>query len=112
MDMSDVNERAVNLSRNAVLEQKLNAQVFISDAYENINNKYNYIISNPPIRVGKTKLYEIVMNAKDYLTSDGELWIVVRKKQGADSIIKDMKVIYNNVCVVKKKKGFYIVKAS
>lgn len=112
VDMSDVNERAVNLSRNAVLEQKLNAQVFISDAYENINNKYNYIISNPPIRVGKTKLYEIVMNAKDYLTSDGELWIVVRKKQGADSIIKDMKMIYNNVCIVKKKKGFYIVKAS
>ena len=111
VDMSDVNKRAIHLSKMAIKEQNLNVNVFESDAYQNITNKYDYIISNPPIRVGKEKLYEIIMNAKSYLNQDGELWIVIRKKQGAESLIRDMKNIYSIVEVVTKKKGFYIVKA-
>lgn len=112
VDMSDVNKRAIHLSKMSLKEQDLKANVFESDAYENINNKYDYIVSNPPIRVGKEKLYEIIMGAKDYLNDNGELWIVVRKQQGAESLIRDMKEIYNSVEVVIKKKGFYIVKAN
>lgn len=111
VDMSDINERAMMLSRKALEEQDLNANVFESDAYHNINKKYNYIVSNPPIRVGKEKLYEIVLGAENHLNENGELWIVVRKKQGAESIIRDMKEVYKNVEVVTKKKGFYIIKA-
>ena len=111
VDMSDVNERVMMLSRKALEEQDLNANVFESDAYHNINKKYNYIVSNPPIRVGKEKLYEIVLGAKNHLNENGELWIVVRKKQGAESLIRDMKEVYKNVEVVTKKKGFYIIKA-
>ena len=76
-----------------------------------ISNKYDYIVSNPPIRVGKKKLYEIIMGAKDHLKDKGELWIVVRKQQGAKSLINDMKEVYNSVLVVTKKKGFYIIKS-
>ena len=67
VDMSDVNKRAIHLSKMSLKEQGLNANVFESDAYKNITNKYDYIVSNPPIRVGKEKLYEIVMNAKEHL---------------------------------------------
>lgn len=111
VDMSDVNLRAMELSRKAVIEQKLKANIFESDAYYNIKNKYDYIVSNPPIRVGKEKLYEIVMGAKEYLNENGELWIVVRKKQGAESLIRDMREVYNVVEIVTKKKGFYIIKS-
>lgn len=111
VDMSDVNKRAIHLSKMAIKEQNLNVNVFESDAYQNITNKYDYIISNPPIRVGKEKLYEIIMNAKDYLNNNGELWLVVRKQQGAESLIRDMKEVYALVGVVTKKKGFYIIKA-
>ena len=111
VDMSDVNQRAIGLAKKSLGEQKLNANVFISDAYQNINNKYDFILSNPPIRVGKEKLYEIIMKAKNYLKEHGELWIVVRKKQGADSLVKDMKKVYDKVEIVTKKKGFYIIKA-
>ena len=112
VDMSDVNERALGLSKLAIKEQGLNANVFESNAYENINKKYDYIVSNPPIRVGKEKLYEIIMGAKDYLKENGELWIVVRKKQGADSLVRDMKKVYTSVDIVEKKKGFCIIKAN
>lgn len=112
VDMSDVNKRAIHLSKMSLKEQNLNANVFESDAYQNINSKYDYIVSNPPIRVGKEKLYEIIMGAKDHLTDNGELWIVVRKQQGAESMLRDMKNAYKTVEVIAKKKGFFIIKAS
>ena len=112
VDMSDVNKRAIHLSKMSLKEQNLNANVFESDAYKNITNKYDYIVSNPPIRVGKEKLYEIVMNAKEHLKDGGLLWIVVRKQQGAESMLRDMKNAYKIVEVIAKKKGFFIIKAS
>ena len=112
VDMSDVNKRAIHLSKMSLKEQGLNANVFESDAYKNITNKYDYIVSNPPIRVGKEKLYEIVMNAKEHLKDGGSLWIVVRKQQGAESMLRDMKNAYKIVEVIAKKKGFFIIKAS
>lgn len=112
VDMSDVNKRAIHLSKMSLKEQGLNANAFESDAYKNITNKYDYIVSNPPIRVGKEKLYEIVMNAKEHLKDGGSLWIVVRKQQGAESMVRDMKNAYKTVEVIAKKKGFFIIKAS
>lgn len=112
VDMSDVNKRAIHLSKMSLKEQGLNTNVFESDAYKNITNKYDYIVSNPPIRVGKEKLYEIVMNAKEHLKDGGSLWIVVRKQQGAESMVRDMKNAYKTVEVIAKKKGFFIIKAS
>lgn len=111
VDMCDVNERALELSKKAVSEQGLNANIFISDAYSAVDKKYDYILSNPPIRVGKQKLYEIVMNARERLKENGEVWLVVRKDKGADSLVRDMKKVYNKVDIVEKKKGFYIIKA-
>ena len=111
VDMSDVNERALHLSKMALKEQRLKANVFFSDAYENVNENYDYIISNPPIRVGKEKLYDIIMNAKDHLKENGELWIVIRKKQGAQTLRRDMRDGYEKVIITEKKKGYYIILA-
>lgn len=110
VDMCDINQRAVLLTKQAISEQKIDAHVFISDAYNSVENKYDYIISNPPIRVGKQKLYEIIMNAKNYLKPNGEIWLVVRKDKGAESMVRDMKKIYKTVEILEKKKGFYIIK--
>lgn len=111
VDMCDVNLKAIELSKKAINEQNLKANVFESDAYLNVINKYDYIISNPPIRVGKQKLYEIIMKAHDYLQDKGEVWLVVRKDKGAESLVRDMKKVYSNVEVIEKKKGFHIIKA-
>lgn len=111
VDMSDVNIRALNLTRKAVDEQILSANIIESDGYQNINSKYNYILSNPPIKAGKKVLYDIVIGSKDYLELDGELWIVIRKDKGADSLARDMKEHFSKVEVIAKKKGFNIIKA-
>ena len=111
VDMSDINKRAIHLAKKGLSEQSLKVNVFESDTYENIHEKYDYIVSNPPIRIGKQKLYEIVMNAKEHLKDNGEVWLVVRKDKGADSMVRDMKENYKQVKVVEKKKGFWIIRA-
>jgi len=110
VDMIDVNERAIHLCNMSKKENNLtNINVFKSDVYENITKKYDLIITNPPIHAGKKKVYEIIEKAKDYLNNNGNLWVVIRKDQGAKSLISDMEDIYN-VNIVCKDKGFFILK--
>lgn len=109
-DAVDVNKRALHLAEMNKRENfapKVN--FFLSDCYKNINKKYDVIISNPPIRAGKNIVYEIVMNARNYLKEDGKLFIVMNKDQGAKSLYKDLEKVYK--CeLINKKKGFWIIK--
>lgn len=109
-DAVDVNKRALHL---AEMNKKENfapkVNFFLSDCYKNINKKYDVIISNPPIRAGKNIVYEIVMNARNYLKEDGKLFIVINKDQGAKSLYKDLEKVYKCV-LINKKKGFWIIK--
>lgn len=111
VDMIDVNERALSLTKKGLEKNNLKANVFYSNVYENIKSKYDSIITNPPIHAGKEKVYEIIKDARKYLTENGELWIVMRKDQGALSMMKDLKDIYS-FNIIKKNKGFLVIKAS
>lgn len=108
VDMVDINIRALELSKKNAERNRANPNIFESNAYENIKNKYDFIITNPPIRAGKAKVYEMLFEAKNYLEDDGELWLVVRKEQGAKSLIKDMGKEYL-VTVKEKSKGFFVI---
>ena len=108
IDMIDVNERALNLAKKNAELNNVKVNIFKSNIYENINKKYDFIVTNPPIRVGKKILYQILFKANDYLKENGELWLVVNKNSGAKSLIKDLETTYD-VTIVKKNKGFYII---
>lgn len=111
IDMIDINDRAISLTKkNITLNKATNIDVFESDGYENVKKKYDYIITNPPIRVGKEILYKILKEAKEHLKPDGELWFVINKHQGAKSTAKDMASVYN-IEVVEKSKNFFVIKA-
>ncbi len=110
-DMIDINKRAVHLCQMNIESNKVNSSTFISDAYESVKEVYDIIVTNPPIRAGKDKVLEILINAKEYLKEDGILYYVIRKDQGAKSITEKLKSIYN-VELLEKDKGFYIYKAT
>ena len=110
VDMCDINKKAVDLTNKGLKKNNLVDNAFISDAYSNIESKYDCIISNPPIHAGKEKVYEIIRGASSHLTSNGELWIVMRKDQGALSMMNDNKDLYNFE-IITKDKGFLIIKA-
>ena len=105
----DVNKRAVHLTNMNIKENKVLAKSFISDIYENISNKYDFIITNPPIRAGKKVVLKILLEASDYLVDEGILWFVMRKDQGLKSTLKELDIKYNYE-IIEKSKGFYIIK--
>lgn len=105
--MIDVNKRAIHLTKRNIDSMKVNAEALISNAYENITDKYDAIITNPPVRAGKSVLLDILQNAQNHLKDDGQLWYVLRKDQGAKSMEKLLKDIYN-IEIVCKSKGFYV----
>ena len=71
VDMVDVNKRAVHLTKRNIKKQgKFKGNVFLSDAYSEVKDKYDVVITNPPIRVGKEKLLSIlncITIQKDYI---------------------------------------------
>ncbi len=112
VDMCDVNLRALHLAKRNTKENSCSSiNVFESNCYENVDSKYSTIITNPPIRAGKKTVYDIVMNAKNYLNDNGKLFLVIRKEQGAKSLMSDLKKNYI-VEVIAKKKGFFVIKCS
>lgn len=108
VDMIDINERAINLALKNAKLNSVDVEIFESDIYECVTKKYDYIITNPPIRVGKIILYEILTKAKDYLKQNGHLIFVINKNQGAKSVMKDMNEYYK-VSLIVKNKGFFVI---
>ena len=110
IDMCDITDRAINLSKENTTNLNLsNTNIFKSNIYEDISNKYNYIITNPPIRAGKDILRKFLFGAKNYLKENGELWFVMRKDHGVKSMIRELEKVYD-IEIKEKSKGFYIVK--
>ena len=108
IDMVDINERAINLTKNNLILNSVKANVFVSDIYSNIDNKYDFIITNPPIRAGKNVIRGFLLGSYDYLKDDGILYFVMRKDHGVKSMIKELSVKFNT-SIVNKDKGFYVV---
>ena len=108
VDMIDINLRALNLAKRNAELNRVNVNIFESNIYENINKKYDYIITNPPIRVGKKILYEILFGAKEYLVAGGHIILVIHKDQGAKSLARDLEKSYQ-VKILQKNKGFYVI---
>lgn len=109
VDMIDINDRALNLARKNARLNNVEVNIFESNIYSKVTKKYDNIITNPPIRVGKKILYEILFDASKYLKENGSIYLVINKDQGAKSLLKDLKKVYD-VIILEKNKGFYIFK--
>ncbi len=109
--MVDVNLRALALaSENAKILQK-ECEIFESDTLIKVTNSYDYIICNPPIRAGKDVIYTIYEQSLKHLNDNGELYIVIQKKQGADSSKKKLTEVFGNCEIIAKKSGYQILRS-
>ncbi|WP_436667556.1 class I SAM-dependent methyltransferase [Latilactobacillus sakei] len=112
IDMVDVNERALGLAqKNCDLNQIQNVAIFESAEYQNVMAQYAAILTNPPIRAGKAVVQNILKGAYDHLLTDGELDVVIQKKQGAPSAKQLMADTFGNVQIIHKDKGYYILQS-
>ena len=111
IDMVDVNDRALNLARENLKLNNMSANVYLSNTYDKVENKYDLIVTNPPIRAGKEIVTKILVVSKKYLNLNGEIWVVIQKKQGAPSAKKNLESVFKKVDIVKRDKGYYILRA-
>lgn len=108
----DVNLRALELTKeNIKLNNVSNASCFESDGFLMVNDKYDAIIINPPIRAGKRVIYKMYEDSKSHLNDNGKLYIVIHKDLGANSSISKLKEIYNKVEIINKDKGYFIIRS-
>ena len=107
----DINSRALDLARVNAEKNQVNARIFQSNVYEDVEGNFDYIVSNPPIRAGKSVVHEIIKGAFCHLEDQGSLTIVIQKKQGAPSAKAKMEEVFGNCQILKKDKGYYILES-
>lgn len=114
LTLSDVNERALDLTRENARHMGLASRCTVveSDVYLHLDSLFDSIVSNPPIRAGKKVTYAIYDGALSHLREGGSLYVVVRRKQGAESVYAHLQGLFPSVAILEKKKGYWIIKAS
>ncbi len=112
LTMVDVNQTAVELAKkNSALYHQKN-EVICSDGFENITKSFDVIVCNPPIRAGKKVIYKIFSAGYDHLNEGGIMYLVIKRKQGAESAIRYLESINFTVEVINKEGGYWVIKAS
>ena len=110
--MAEINERAYNLSLENIKNNNSDCEAYNSNIYEKLDGfKFSSIITNPPIRAGKDVVFSIYDGAYDHLEVNGELWVVIQKKQGAPSSKEHLEKLFGNCEIVKRDRGYYILKS-
>ena len=107
----DVTDRALKLS---MINNEINQTDFkvakVSDDLSKYNNSFETVLLNPPIRAGKEVIYTMFDWAHKFLKETGVLYVVIKKQHGAASAIKELKTLFDDVEVIKKSKGYFIIK--
>lgn len=109
--MCDINATAVELAKKNVVNNNTSniVDVFESDLYTNVFGTFDHIISNPPIKTGKSVLINLITQGFDKLNNGGSMTLVIKKNYGADSAKKMMENIFGNSVVLNRDKGYYIL---
>jgi 16S rRNA (guanine1207-N2)-methyltransferase len=84
----DINERAIELTRHNASVLGLTNVVAVIPAEVPTEQRFAGIWSNPPIRIGKRALHELLTSWLDRLDTVGRARLVVQKYLGSDSLVR------------------------
>ena len=108
----DVNERALELTRsNAAGAAVDNVTVCSPDEVPG-HVRFEAIYSNPPVRVGKAALHELLLTWLRRLRPDGRAYLVVQRNLGSDSLATWLEAQGYEVQRLKSKKGYRILQVA
>lgn len=110
--MADINERAILLAReNADKNLVKFADIRVSDVFSGISEKFDVILTNPPIRAGKKTVFSFYEGSFEHLNPSGILYVVIQRKQGAPSSFEKMQELFGNCEAIEKDGGYWILKS-
>ncbi len=109
--MADINERALELAKLNTKLNNVNADIRKSNLYENIKEKFDAIIVNPPMKAGKKICHEIIEKAIEHIKEKGTLQLVARHNKGGRDLSNKMKDVFGNVKIISRKGGYRVYMA-
>ncbi|NUU96365.1 SAM-dependent methyltransferase [Marinitoga sp. 1135] len=110
--MSDINKRAVEFSKINAKNNNVFADIRQGYLYEPWENeKFDQIISNPPIVAGKKVWMALIDGAYEHLNNEGSLQLVAFHNKGGSRIKEYMKKVFGNVIELTKKGGIRVYKS-
>ncbi|HYA77370.1 MAG TPA: methyltransferase [Verrucomicrobiae bacterium] len=109
--MSDVNMRAVRLTRkNVELNNIANADVRYGFLYEPVEDLvFNCVLSNPPVSAGMEMVKAIVKEAPKIMADKATLQMVIRSKIGAKVLPSLFNETFRNCVVLARESGFRVL---
>ena len=105
----DINERALDLTRLNLASNKLrNVSVCTPDGVPD-DAKFDLIWSNPPIRIGKKALHDLLLRWLAMLSDGGKAWLVVQRNLGSDSLADWLATQGFDVAREASKRGYRVI---
>lgn len=105
----DVNRRARELCEANAQQLGLSVSVSAPDDVP-AEVRFGTIVSNPPIRIGKAALHELLRGWLDRMSDHGEAWLVVNRHLGADSLVRWLTERGHEVDRVRSRQGYRILR--
>jgi 16S rRNA G1207 methylase RsmC len=105
----DINERALELTRVNAEATKAGNVVACKPEDMPADIRFDAIYSNPPVRVGKAPLHELLMTWLPRLRPGAPSYLVVQRNLGSDSLASWLEGQGLQVARLKSKKGYRII---
>ena len=111
--MTDVNMRAVLLAKqNAERNHIYNVKVQQGSLYQPVQNqRFNCILSNPPVSAGIETVLALINGAPAVLSCGGTLQMVVRSKIGKKTLPNAFTEAFGNCSVLAIESGYRVLTA-
>ena len=108
VSMVDINETAVELAKENSRLYGQDNSVLVSDGLSAVEGQFDIIVTNPPIRTGKDNIYRLFKEGFSHLKAQGKMYVVIRKKQGAESAVRYLGTL-GKTEVIDRVKGYWIL---
>lgn len=112
LTLVEVNARAAQLARLSAEANRLPVEVLVGDGLEPVRERrFGACVCNPPIRAGKALYYGWFERLREILVPGGDLYVVVRRSHGAESLQKALEGWYEQVEIVSRDSGVRVLRA-
>lgn len=110
--LCDINAHAAWLAKHNARHNRLhNASIWCGDGLSAARGmQFDFVVSNPPIRVGNQALEVLFTDAHRCLKPGGQLWLVIRTAQGAKSWQKRLQTQFGSCKTVALKSGYRVLR--
>nr|WP_026460843.1 methyltransferase [Schaalia suimastitidis] len=111
----DVNERALDLTRRNAVHNEVEDRLYVATGDEAMaraaseGTRFDVIWSNPPVRIGKEAMHQMLTSWLSLLAEAGRAYLVVQKNLGADSLTTWLNAHDFPARKIASKKGFRII---